>query len=112
MYACYFTVSGSTVCVFVFEQSVLRHSSFVMLQCIRYHPFYFCFLVLYVLLYILCVLSSVLFLLMYISVTAFCIQMYGPLAAGGIPITVKKYRIESSRNEYATKTSELHTQSP
>ena len=74
MYECYFTVSGSNVCIFVLELFILRHSSFLMLQSICYHPFYFCFLVLYVLLSILCVLSSVLFLLMYISVLAFCIQ--------------------------------------
>jgi len=49
---------------------------------------------------------------MYISVLAFCIQVQGPLAVGENPVSVNKYRIESSRNEDAARTSELHTQSP
>lgn len=75
MYECYFTVSGSSACIFVLELFVLRHSSFVMLQSIYVIVLFILFSCLICFLSILCVLSSVFFLLMYISVLAFCIQV-------------------------------------
>jgi len=68
------------------------YSSFVMLQSI-YYPFYFCFIVLYVLLTI--------FLFCNMKYFSLCILLFAPfmqkglLPAGGNPIAVYKYRTVS-----------------
>lgn len=48
MYECYYTVCGSTVCIFVLKLFVLCPLLFVVLQSIPYYLFYFCVIVLYV----------------------------------------------------------------
>ena len=55
-----------------------------------YYPFYFCFVVLYALLSILCVLWSVLFFLTYITVLACCVQLQGPLLPAENPTAGRK----------------------
>ena len=90
----YCTVCASTVCMFVLKVFVLYQSSFVMLQSILSYYYYphFCFIVLFVMLAIVYVPWSVLFLLMYTAVLAFCVQEKGPMPPGGNPTAVNKYR--------------------
>jgi len=72
---------------------LLFFNSFVIIH------FIFCFIVLYVFPSFLCVLSSLFFLLIYISVLDFCVQVYGQLLQGGNQIAVNKYHTVSYRQQ-------------
>jgi hypothetical protein len=83
---------------------------YVLINCFVFsdYSFYVCFLVLYVLLFILCapcfVLFRALFLSMYSFLSSICVQIYRPLPPGGYPNARNKYHIKYHIIQFVLRT--------